>query len=78
MIKADFQAWAPEGAQASSQKITVVGTSNIGSAFYKQLSGAGHAVRITGRNTEKAKLLADRFPSVYAYIATEALETVML
>jgi len=29
-------------------KITVIGTGNMGSAFAKQLSSAGHIVRITG------------------------------
>ena len=54
-------------------KVTVIGTGNMGSAFAKQLSSAGHTVRITGRDTEKAKALADRFPNVNAYTASEAL-----
>jgi predicted dinucleotide-binding enzyme len=54
-------------------KITVVGTGNMGSAFAKQLSAAGHTVRITGRDIEKAKALADPFENVNAYPAAQAL-----
>ncbi|MGY1917455.1 NADPH-dependent F420 reductase [Pseudomonas tolaasii] len=54
-------------------KITVLGTGNMGSAFAKQLSSAGHIVRITGRDIEKAKSLATQFENVNAYPAAEAL-----
>jgi predicted dinucleotide-binding enzyme len=54
-------------------KITVVGTGNMGSAFAKQLSSAGHIVRITGRDIDKAKALAAQFDNVSAYSAAEAL-----
>jgi predicted dinucleotide-binding enzyme len=54
-------------------KITVIGTGNMGSAFAKQLSKAGHTVRITGRDIDKAKALAEQFPNVTAYVASEAL-----
>ncbi len=54
-------------------KITVIGTGNMGSGFAKQLSSAGHSVRITGRDFEKAKTLADQYPNVTAYTASEAL-----
>lgn len=54
-------------------KVTVIGTGNMGSGFAKQLSNAGHSVRITGRDFEKAKALADQYPNVTAYIASEAL-----
>lgn len=54
-------------------KITVIGTGNMGSAFAKQLSAAGHIVRITGRDLNKAKTLADQYPNVSAYVASEAL-----
>lgn len=54
-------------------KITVVGTGNMGSAFAKQLSSAGHIVRITGRDIEKAKVLAAQFENVSAYPAAQAL-----
>jgi len=54
-------------------KITVVGTGNMGSAFAKQLSAAGHTVRITGRDINKATALAAQFENVSAYPAAEAL-----
>jgi len=54
-------------------KITVVGTGNMGSAFAKQLSAAGHIVRITGRDISKASTLAAQFENVSAYPAAEAL-----
>lgn len=54
-------------------KITVIGTGNMGSGFAKQLSAAGHSVRLTGRDIAKAKALADQFANVSAYPAAEAL-----
>lgn len=39
-------------------KITLVGTGNMGSAFAKQLTRAGHQVRVTGRTLAKAEALA--------------------
>ncbi|MEN5029020.1 NADPH-dependent F420 reductase [Pseudomonas sp. Ps21-P2] len=54
-------------------KITVIGTGNMGSAFAKQLSAAGHIVRLTGRDTGKAQTLAEQFTNVSAYPASEAL-----
>ncbi|MCK1784220.1 MULTISPECIES: NADPH-dependent F420 reductase [Pseudomonas] len=54
-------------------KITVVGTGNMGSAFAKQLSAAGHIVRITGRDIGKASTLAAQFVNVSAYPSAEAL-----
>lgn len=39
-------------------KITVIGAGNMGSAFVKQLSRAGHQVSVTARHSEKAKALA--------------------
>jgi 8-hydroxy-5-deazaflavin:NADPH oxidoreductase len=39
-------------------KVTVLGTGNMGSAFVKQLTRAGHSVTVTGRNLGKAKALA--------------------
>jgi predicted dinucleotide-binding enzyme len=56
-----------------AMKITVIGTGNMGSGFAKQLSSAGHIVRITGRDIDKAKALADQFPNVTAYASAEAL-----
>ncbi len=54
-------------------KITLLGTGNMGSAFTKQLSSAGHIVRVTGRDIDKAKALAAQFDNVNAYSAAEAL-----
>lgn len=54
-------------------KITVIGTGNMGSGFANQLSKAGHTVRIAGRDLAKAKALADQYPNVTAYAASEAL-----
>jgi predicted dinucleotide-binding enzyme len=54
-------------------KITVVGTGNMGSAFAKQLSGAGHVVRITGRDLQKAEALAAQFDQVTVFSAEQAL-----
>lgn len=54
-------------------KITVIGTGNMGSGFANQLSKAGHTVRIAGRDLAKAKALADQYPNVNAYAASEAL-----
>lgn len=54
-------------------KITVVGTGNMGSGFAKQLSNAGHTVRITGRDLSKAQAVADQYPNVTAHPAAEAL-----
>jgi predicted dinucleotide-binding enzyme len=45
----------------------------MGSAFTKQLSSAGHIVRVTGRDIDKAKALAAQFDNVNAYSAAEAL-----
>lgn len=53
--------------------ITLVGTGNMGSAFAKQLSAAGHTVRITGRDIGKVTALAAQFANVSAYPAAEAL-----
>lgn len=39
-------------------KITVIGAGNMGSAFVKQLSRAGHQVSVAARHQEKAQTLA--------------------
>ena len=39
-------------------KITIIGAGNMGSAFVKQLSRAGHQVSVTARHLEKAQALA--------------------
>jgi predicted dinucleotide-binding enzyme len=39
-------------------KVTLIGSGNMGSALATQISKAGHALVITGRNADKAKELA--------------------
>jgi 3-hydroxyisobutyrate dehydrogenase-like beta-hydroxyacid dehydrogenase len=39
-------------------KVTVIGTGNMGAAFVKQLTRAGHQVSMTGRDFSKAQALA--------------------
>jgi len=50
-----------------------MGTGNMGSAFAKQLSAAGHTVRITGRDIDKATTVAAQFDNVSAFPAVQAL-----
>ncbi|MGB8856701.1 MAG: NAD(P)-binding domain-containing protein [Burkholderiales bacterium] len=45
---------------------TVIGAGNMGSAFVKQLSRAGHHVTVTARNFEKAQALAAANPGAKA------------
>lgn len=42
-------------------KVTVIGSGNMGSGLVKQLTAAGHQVRITSRNAEQAKQVAAQF-----------------
>ncbi len=42
-------------------KITVIGTGNMGSAFVKQFTAAGHQVQVVGRDATKAEELARKF-----------------
>ncbi|SDA85711.1 hypothetical protein SAMN03159475_0155 [Pseudomonas sp. NFPP33] len=53
--------------------ITLIGTGNMGSAFAQQLSQAGHQVRITGRDLNKASALAAQHQNVEAFAADHAL-----
>lgn len=39
-------------------KVTVIGAGNMGAAFVKQLTLAGHQVNVTARNMEKAQAVA--------------------
>ncbi|MEM5318613.1 NAD(P)-binding domain-containing protein [Paraburkholderia sp. JHI869] len=50
-------------------KITVIGTGNMGAAFVKQLTAAGHEVRVTGRDLAKAQALASQNPGAEAVVA---------
>jgi predicted dinucleotide-binding enzyme len=47
-------------------KITVIGAGNMGSAFVKQLTRAGHQVTVTARNGAKATKLAADNPGAKA------------
>ena len=53
-------------------KITVIGAGNMGSAFVKQLSGAGHQVSVTARHPEKAQALAAAHSGVRAVAIADA------
>jgi len=53
--------------------ITLIGTGNMGSALAKQLTRAGHAVRITARDPAKAQALAAANPGAVAAAPAEAL-----
>lgn len=53
--------------------ITLIGTGNMGSALAKQLTRAGHSVRITARDLAKAQALAAANPGAVAVAPAEAL-----
>lgn len=53
-------------------KITVVGAGNMGSAFVKQLTRAGHEVVVTARDLEKAKAVASAHRGAVAAPAAHA------
>lgn len=53
--------------------ITLIGTGNMGSALARQLTRAGHVVRITARNLTKAQALAAANPGAVAAAPAEAL-----
>lgn len=53
--------------------ITLIGTGNMGSAFAHQLSQAGHQVRITGRDLDKARAVAAQHHHVEAFAPDQAL-----
>src|SRR4051794_9051594 len=52
-------------------KVIVLGTGNMGSAFVKQLTRAGHSVAVTGRNLKKAKAVAAGNAGATAFATTE-------
>ncbi len=54
-------------------KVTVIGTGNMGSALVKQLSKAGHQVRVTGRDLAKSQALSSRYKEVSSAPPTAAL-----
>jgi len=53
--------------------ITLIGTGNMGSALAKQLTSAGHAVRITARDPAKAQALVAANPGAVAVAPADAL-----
>ncbi|PCU44584.1 NAD(P)-binding domain-containing protein, partial [Listeria monocytogenes] len=53
--------------------ITLIGAGNMGAGFAKQLSVAGHQVRVTARDFSKAEALAATYPGVSAADAANAL-----
>lgn len=54
--------------------ITLIGTGNMGSALAKQLTVAGHAVRITARDAAKVQALAAANPGATASAPADALD----
>jgi predicted dinucleotide-binding enzyme len=59
-------------------KVTVIGSGNMGSGFVKQLRKAGHDVRVTGRNAEKAQQLASQHGARAVSAAEAATSDVLI
>jgi predicted dinucleotide-binding enzyme len=55
-------------------KVTVIGAGNMGSAFVKQLTRAGHQVSVTARDAAKAAQLAASVPGTRAVPVAGAAE----
>ena len=55
-------------------KVLVIGAGNMGSAFVKQISAAGHEVSVTARDAAKAAALAAQYPGVKAVTPASAAE----
>jgi len=53
--------------------ITIIGAGNMGSAFVKQFTRAGHKVRVTARTVEKAQAVAAANPGAIAARPSDAL-----
>lgn len=53
--------------------ITLVGAGNMGAGFVKQLTAAGHKVRVTARDLTKAQALASAHAGATAVSSAEAL-----
>ena len=53
-------------------KVTVIGAGNMGAAFVKQLTRAGHQVTVAARNLEKAQTVAAASPGAIAVVAANA------
>ena len=54
--------------------VTVIGAGNMGSAFVKQLTSAGHQVRVTARDISKAKEVAAAHTNATAVAAAGAAD----
>jgi predicted dinucleotide-binding enzyme len=61
-------------------KVTVIGAGNMGTALVKQLTAAGHDVRVTGRNADTTRRLAEQFAAsaVPASTAAQDADVVIL
>ena len=59
-------------------QVLVIGAGNMGSAFVKQLSAAGHQVRVTARDAAKAAALAAQYPGVQAVAAAGVKKGVLM
>jgi predicted dinucleotide-binding enzyme len=57
-------------------KALVIGAGNMGSAFVQQLHAAGHTVRVTARQADKAQALAAQHAGVTAVAAAGAADGV--
>ena len=55
-------------------KVLVIGAGNMGSAFVKQISAAGHEVSVTARGAAKATALAAQYPGVKAVASASAAD----
>lgn len=53
--------------------ITLIGAGNMAAGFAKQLSAAGHKLRVTSRDPAKAQALASAHPGVTAAAPADAL-----
>jgi 8-hydroxy-5-deazaflavin:NADPH oxidoreductase len=53
-------------------QVTVIGAGNMGAAFVKQLSLAGHQVRVTARDLQKAQQVATQHANTQAVPAADA------
>lgn len=54
--------------------VLVIGAGNMGSAFVKQLSAAGHRVSVTARDADKAASVAAQYANAKAVPAASAAE----
>lgn len=53
-------------------KVTILGSGNMAGGFVRQLSAAGHQVRVTGRNGAKTAQLAGQYKGVEAVRSQDA------